>query len=81
MAAKMKSDFSKKIYAKRKVIVEPVFGQIKTGGFRRFSLRRFSRAVGEFSLICSSHNFKKIVNKLKENTNASIKEEVVPVMA
>jgi len=81
MAQKMKSDFSKQIYAKRKVIVEPVFGQIKGGGFRRFSLRGFSRAGGEFSLICSSHNFKKIVKKLKENTNASIKEEVVPVMA
>ena len=81
MAAKMKSDFSKQIYAKRKFIVEPVFGQIKEGGFRRFSLRGFSRAGGEFSLICSSHNFKKIVKKLKESNNASMREEIVPVMA
>ena len=81
MAAKMKSDFSKQMYAKRKVIVEPVFGQIKTGGFRRFSLRGFSRAGGEFSLICSSHNFKKIAKKIKENANASMKEEIVAVMA
>ena len=55
----------KKIYAKRKIIVEPVFGQIKTGGFRRFSLRGFKKAGGEFSLVCAVSNFKKIVNTIK----------------
>lgn len=80
MAQKMKSSFSKQIYAKRKVIVEPVFGQIKEGGFKRFSLRGFEKAGGEFSLICSSYNFKKIVKKLKENMNASMKEELIPIL-
>jgi len=37
MAEKMRKDLSKEIYAKRKIIVGPVFGQIKTGGFRRFT--------------------------------------------
>jgi len=67
MAARMKSESSKKIYAKRKVIVEPVFGQIKTAGFRRFSLRGHEKAGGEFSLVCAVLNFKKIVKKIKSN--------------
>lgn len=66
MAEKMKKDSSREIYAKRKVIVEPVFGQIKTGGFRRFSLRGFKKAGGEFSLVCAVSNFKKIVKKIKD---------------
>ena len=66
MAEKMKKDSSREIYAKRKVIVEPVFGQIKTGGFRRFSLRGYKKASGEFSLVCAVSNFKKIVKKIKD---------------
>ncbi|MHB8277727.1 MAG: transposase [Candidatus Humimicrobiaceae bacterium] len=58
MEEKMKKDSSKEIYAKCKIIVEPVFGQIKTGGFRRFSLRGFKKAGGEFSLVCAVSNFK-----------------------
>ena len=68
MVEKMKKDSSREIYAKRKVIVEPVFGQIKTGGFRRFSLRGYKKAGGEFSLVCAVSNFKKIVKKIKDQT-------------
>jgi hypothetical protein len=68
MAEKMKSNSSREIYSKRKIIVEPVFGQIKTGGFRRFSLRGYEKACGEFSLVCTVSNFKKIVNKIKAQT-------------
>jgi hypothetical protein len=81
MAAKMKSESSKRIYAKRKVIVEPVFGQIKTGGFRRFSLRGHDKAGGEFSLVCAVSNFKKIVKRIKDSKNAPLKEEIAAVMA
>jgi len=81
MAAKMKSESSKRIYAKRKVIVEPVFGQIKTGGFRRFSLRGHDKAGGEFSLVCAVSNIKKIVKKIKDSKNTPIKEEIITVMA
>ena len=73
MAEKMKSNSSREIYAKRKVIVEPVFGQIKTGGFRRFSLRGFEKAGGEFSLVCAVSNFKKIVNMIKAKSGCSEK--------
>jgi len=81
MAEKMRENSSKKIYSERKIIVEPVFGQIKTGGFRRFSLRGFKKASGEFCLVCSAHNLKKIVKKIKDSINISIEEEMVPVMA
>jgi len=81
MAAKMESKSSKRIYAKRKVIVEPVFGQIKTGGFRRFSLRGHDKAGGEFSLVCAVSNIKKIAKKIKDSKDAPIKEEIAAVMA
>lgn len=77
MAEKMRKDSSKEIYAKRKVIVEPVFGQIKTGGFRRFSLRGFEKAGGEFSLVCAVSNFKKIVNAIKDKTGCSKERELL----
>ena len=49
------------LYARRKAIVEPPFGQIKYArGFRQF-LRRGLRAVGEeWALICTSHNLLKL---------------------
>ena len=49
------------LYARRKVIVEPPFGQIKHArGFRQF-LRRGRRAVGEeWALICTSHTLLKL---------------------
>jgi len=77
MAEKMKKDSSKKIYRERKIIVEPVFGQIKTGGFRRFSLRGFKKTGGEFSLVCAVSNFKKIVNMIKAQTGCSKERELI----
>jgi transposase len=49
------------LYARRKAIVEPPFGQIKHArGFRQF-LRRGLRAVGEeWALICTRHNLLKL---------------------
>ena len=78
MKEKMQKDASKEIYAKRKIIVEPVFGQIKTGGFRRFSLRGIKKAGGEFSLVCAVSNFKKIVGKLKTEINRNLRAGLVP---
>ncbi len=64
MNDKMEQESSKEIYKKRKQIVEPVFGQIKNGGFRGFSLRGHRKASGEFSLVCAVHNLKKIVKAI-----------------
>jgi len=64
MNAKMEQDDAKEIYKKRKVIVEPVFGQIKNTGFRGFSVRGKDKVAGEFSLVCAVHNIKKIAKAI-----------------
>jgi transposase len=64
MREKMEQPESKEIYKHRKIIVEPVFGQIKNSGFRAFSLRGKDKVAGEFSLVCASHNLKKMVNAI-----------------
>ena len=48
------------IYAQRKTTVEPVFGQVKGRGFRRFSLRGADRVKGEFQFVCAVHNLVKL---------------------
>ncbi|WP_369125231.1 transposase [Alicyclobacillus fastidiosus] len=49
------------ISARRKVIVEPVYGQIKScRGFERFSVPGLSNARGEWSLVAMCHNLLKI---------------------
>jgi transposase len=61
MAAKVRTPEGKALYARRKVIVEPVFGQIKeTRGFRRFLLRGLQKIRGEWRLVCLGHNLLKI---------------------
>ena len=48
-------------YARRKVTVEPVFGQIEQGrGFRQFLLRGMEKVRTEWSLICTGHNILKL---------------------
>ncbi len=64
MNRKMETESAKAVYKERKVIVEPVFGQIKNSGFRGFSVRGKEKAAGEFSLICSVHNIKKIAKAM-----------------
>jgi Transposase DDE domain len=49
------------IYARRKGIVEPVFGQIKQAmGFRRFSLRGLAKVAAEWGIVCLCHNLLKL---------------------
>ncbi len=61
MAAKVRTPEGKALYARRKVIVEPVFGQIKEArGFRRFLLRGLQKIRGEWRLVCLGHNLLKI---------------------
>lgn len=61
MAAKVRTPEGRALYARRKVIVEPVFGQIKEGrGFRRFLLRGLDNIRKEWSLVCLTHNLLKL---------------------
>ena len=59
MNERMETPESRAIYARRKTIVEPVFGQIKNSGFRGFGVRGREKVAGEFSLVCVAHNLKR----------------------
>jgi transposase len=61
MKRTLKTKAGKAVYAARKTIVEPVFGQIKQArGFRQFLLRGIHKVRGEWSLLCLTHNILKI---------------------
>ena len=61
MARKLRTIKGRKIYSRRKHIVEPVFGQIKEiRGFRRFSFRGLEKVKAEWNLICLTHNILKL---------------------
>jgi transposase len=61
MANKLRTATGRALYAARKHIVEPVFGQIKRiRGFRKFLLRGLERVSAEWQLICLTHNLLKI---------------------
>jgi len=79
MNEKMEATESKEIYKERKVIVEPVFGQIKNTGFRGFSVRGKNKTSGEFSLVCAVHNIKKIAKALFKGVVRSESGKLVPV--
>jgi Transposase DDE domain len=60
MQAKLDTPQGRKLYAQRKTIVEPVFGQIKGArGFRRFLLEGLRKIKGEWCLVCLTHNLLK----------------------
>jgi transposase len=61
MDRKLRSKTGQAIYALRKTIVEPVFGQIK-GSRRldRFRLRGLEKVNGEWSLMATTHNILKL---------------------
>jgi transposase len=57
MKQKLKTKVGKAVYAARKCVVEPVFGQIKQArGFRQFLLRGKEKVKGEWALLCLTHN-------------------------
>lgn len=61
MLDRLDSKHGKAIYAKRKITVEPVFGNIKANlRFRRFTRRGHDAVLSEWRLICSIHNLRKL---------------------
>jgi transposase len=61
MQHKLRGAKGKLLYAARKHIVEPVFGQIKSArGIRKFLLRGLEKVRAEWQLICLTHNILKI---------------------
>jgi len=64
MRAKLKTETGREVYKQRKLIVEPVFGQVKEArGFRRFSFRGLEKNDAEWSLICLTHNLLKLFRR------------------
>jgi transposase len=61
MARRNRTKKGRAEYARRKVIIEPVFGQIKQAmGFRNFLLRGLEKMQGEWKLACLTHNLLKL---------------------
>lgn len=61
MKRKLTTQEGRAIYALRKTIVEPVFGQVKHArGFRQFMLRGYEKVQGEWALVCTTHNLLKL---------------------
>jgi len=61
MSRKLRTKRGRAHYARRKAIVEPVFGQIKEArGFRRFSLRGLEAVQAEWMLVTAVHNLGKL---------------------
>ncbi|MBB2996229.1 transposase [Paeniglutamicibacter cryotolerans] len=60
MARKLKTKPGKQVYSRRKVIVEPVFGQIKTRQGKHLLLRGLQNAQAEWKLLAAGHNLLKL---------------------
>ncbi len=61
MQEKLATQAGRKTYGRRKGIVEPVNGWIKSVlGFRQFSLRGLAKAAGEWTLICLALNLRQM---------------------
>lgn len=62
MRLKLRQPDARRRYARRKAIVEPVFGQLKEArGFSTLSLRGLAHAAGEYLLACLAHNLGKLL--------------------
>jgi Transposase DDE domain len=65
MARKLRTKPGRAGYARRKTIVEPVFGQIMTvQNGRRLLLRGLAATRGEWRLLAACHNLRKIFNQV-----------------
>jgi transposase len=64
MQVKLHTPAGRAIYARRKVLTEPVFGQIKSAmGFRRFSLRGLLKVPSEWAIVATCHNLLKLFRR------------------
>jgi len=61
MVRKLRTKKGREMYAKRKGMIEPIFGQLKQVlGFRQFSLRGLASMSGEWRLMATVHNLLKL---------------------
>ncbi|MGC8817737.1 MAG: IS1182 family transposase [Candidatus Hadarchaeum sp.] len=70
MRRKLRTKRGRAKYGLRKVVVEPVFGQIKrVMGFTQFHLRGLAKVKAEWALVCLAYNLRRIFS-LKPLRNA-----------
>jgi len=68
MQEKLATKKGRKTYGRRKGLVEPVNGWIKSVlGFRQFSLRGLAKVAGEWGLVCLALNLKQMSPQLEWN--------------
>ncbi|RAN69336.1 IS5/IS1182 family transposase [Bacillus sp. SRB_336] len=60
MARKLKTKKGQAVYARRKAIIEPVFGQIKTRQGKHLLMRGMEKAAREWELLAGCHNLLKL---------------------
>lgn len=66
MARKLRTRRGREAYSRRKVLAEPVIGQIKQArGFRQFLRRGVDNVSEEWALICTAHNMLKLHTALR----------------
>lgn len=71
MRRKLSTKRGKEVYARRKCIVEPVFGQIKHSvlAFDQFSWRGLDNVRCEWALVCAAHNLVKLHRSQSEQSD------------
>lgn len=70
-----KSDHFKDVYKRRKVIVEPVFGNIKNKGIRILINGR-KRVSAWWKMACTAHNIEKVIKQLQETPTGMTVEAI-----
>jgi hypothetical protein len=66
MSRRLNGTRGKDLYARRKGIVEPVFGWMKCAlKFRQFSLRGLHKVHGEWRLLCAAVNISRMSVRIK----------------
>lgn len=68
MQEKLATEKGRKTYSRRKGVVEPVNGWIKSVlGFRQFSFRGLAKVAGEWTLVCLALNLKQMNPRMQWN--------------
>lgn len=79
MRLRLNSAEGRVIYGRRKVMVEPVFGDIKHNRrVREFILRGMGKARGEFFLLCITHNIRKIARYMRRTGRTPLQLQGAP---
>lgn len=74
---KMRSETGRRIYRLRKVIVEPVFGNLKNKGMR-ITVRGTKRVQRWWKMACTAHNIEKIISSTLSNGSCGRFLVIVP---